>query len=337
MKQLSLFPRAADLAVQPNADDSTTTSPPRVEDKQARRDDADSSPSSVARRLDQFYTRRAVAKSIVDWYDGQSIKHDFLRLEGATVIEPSAGTGAFLRLLPPDTIAYDLDPKAPGIAKADFLEVDLGGDPSALVFGNPPFGKNASKAIKFFNHAASAAKVIAFIVPLTFQKASVQNRLDLKFHLIAEMPIPKDAFTFEGRLKDVPSVFQIWARRTKAREKLALPNTHPDFEFLPEGRIREAHFAVQRVGVRAGRVHHDLTASPSSHYFIKAAPGITDLFSVFSRLNLKDAAARTAGQPSLAKTELVSEYSAARLSRPNDVGLGENAICNATSKVGVSA
>lgn len=337
MKQLSLFPRAADLAVQPDADHSSNTPRPRVEEKHARRDDANSSPSSVARKLDQFYTRHAVAKSIVDWYDGQSIKHDLLRLGHAGVIEPSAGTGAFLRSLPPGTIAYDLDPKAPGIAKADFLELDLGADASALVFGNPPFGKNASKAIKFFNHAASAAKVIAFIVPLTFQKVSVQNRLHPQFHLIAEMPIPKDAFIFEGRRKDVPSVFQIWARQTEARKKLALPTKHPDFEFLPEARIREAHFVVQRVGVHAGRVHRDLTASPSSHYFIKAAPGITELLSVFSRLNLKDAAARTAGQPSLAKTELVSEYSAARLNRPNDVGLGENAKCNATSRVGVSA
>ena len=261
-----------------------------------------------ARELDQFYTEPEVAKILVDWFHLMRIKHNLCQLEETTFIEPSAGTGSFLRLLPPGTVGYDLDPKGPGIIKRDFFEVTFNPDERIVVIGNPPFGKNADKAAGFFNHAAQAAEIIAFVVPLTFQKVSIQNRLDLNFHLIDELPLPANAFLFEGCSKHVPTVFQIWARRSTPRKKLKLPTSHPDFKFLKAEDNEKPQFAIQRVGANAGRVHRDFKASPSSHYFIAAAPGMTDLQTAMQALDFASAARRTSGNPSLAKTELVEIY-----------------------------
>ena len=39
-----------------------------------------------------------------------------------------------------------------------------------LIVGNPPYGKNCSTAINFFNHAVTISDFIAFIIPKTFRK-----------------------------------------------------------------------------------------------------------------------------------------------------------------------
>ena len=313
MQQLSLFPPQADftdLAGRPSNRDDTGPSPselPRHEVPLPERD--------RARLLDQYYTCDDVVEALLDWYRVKRIEHNLCRFQHTCIIEPSAGAGAFLRKLPLGSIGYDVEPKAPGIIQGDFLTMPLPADGALLVIGNPPFGKNASMAIRFFNHAAQAADVVAFIVPLTFQKVSVQKRLDLSFHLLDEMPVPKDAFIFEGKRKHVPSVFQIWVRSSSPRQKLVLPTSHPDFAFLAGPRIVKADFAIQRVGANAGRVHHNLQAKPAAHYFIKAAPGIFDLETVMKKLDFKQAAQRSSGNPSLAKTELVQLYAQFRNSR----------------------
>ncbi|WP_346031514.1 SAM-dependent methyltransferase [Erythrobacter westpacificensis] len=295
-----------------------------------------------ARRLDQFYTRTEVVEDLVEWYRVKRIEHNLLRFQRTRIIEPSAGTGAFLRKLPFGSAGYDIDPKASGIRQGDFLALPLSLDDPLLVIGNPPFGKNASMAIKFFNHAAGAADVIAFIVPRTFQKVSVQNRLDLSFHLIDEMAVPKDAFIFEGKRKHVPAVFQIWVRKDVRRQKIALPKAHADFEFLRAGEAHKANFAIQRVGADAGQVHHNLEAKPSAHYFVRATPEIDDLEDAMCRLRLdfEAMAQRTAGKPSLAKTEVVQLYMQFRTSRSDEPEArpecsspdrrveGKDAICN---------
>ena len=66
------------------------------------------------------------------------------------------------------------------------------------------------------------------------------------------------------------------------------------------------------MGAAAGRVHHDLKAKPSAHYFLKAAPGIEDLEAVVRALDFQSLAKRTSGKLSLAKTEVVQLYTQKR-------------------------
>lgn len=310
MEQLSLFPLDADRANDVSRTSELAEKPPGS--------NSDTAPGTAlpsretARLLDQFYTRDEVAKELFDWFSGQFAEHDLGRLNPPVYMEPSAGEGAFLRLLPPGSLAFDIDPQGPGIVEADFLRMPLPRSGHLVVIGNPPFGKNASLAIRFFNHAAKAASVIGFIVPLTFQKVSVQNRLDLQFHLLAETPVPKDSFMFEGKRKHVPATFQIWVRKPVIRQKIVLPKTHADFQFLDPADAHKADFAMQRVGAAAGRVHHDLRAKASAHYFLKAALGIEDLEAVMRALDFQSLAKRTSGKPSLAKTEVVQLYTQKR-------------------------
>ena len=88
--------------------------------------------------------------------------------------------------------------------------------------------------------------------------------------------------------------------------------THPDFEFTVP---RNANFAIQRVGARAGQVHRDLTASQSSHDFIRG-----DVEAVMTELDFVSVASNASGPPSLAKCEIVSLYRARmdKISQPVD-------------------
>ena len=62
--------------------------------------------------LDQFYTKPEIAKKCCELID-------FSQYD--SILEPSAGAGAFLEFLPDHTNAVDIDPKIKGIKKQDFL------------------------------------------------------------------------------------------------------------------------------------------------------------------------------------------------------------------------
>lgn len=168
------------------------------------------------------------------------------------------------------------------------------------MIGNPPFGKNASMAVRFFNHAAARSTVIALILPRTFRKTSIVNRLDRAFHLLREEEVPSDAFLFRSKPYNVPAVFQIWERRSQQRDLRRIDVKHPHFEFTTP---QIANFAIQRVGARAGRVHRDFSASPNSHYFVRG-----DVEAQMRQLDFASVVSNTAGNPSLSKAEIVSIY-----------------------------
>ena len=134
------------------------------------------------------------------------------------------------------------------------------------------------------------------------QKAAIENRLDRAFHLLFEEIVPDHAFLFRGKPFDVPAVFQIWERRPVRRQVQPVETTHADFEFTTHDR---ADFAIQRVGANAGRVHSNFKASPSSHYFIR---GDGDVEATMKLLNFASVTCKVAGNPSLAKCEIVSLY-----------------------------
>lgn len=246
------------------------------------------------RKLDQYYTQRDIAKWLYDVFQEHfdpSRYHMF---------EPSAGTGSFYDLLPPGSLGCDVDPKHPSIQTADFLTMQIRSDKDIAIIGNPPFGVQSELAVRFFNHAAIQASVIAFILPATFRKTSIQRRLNTSFHLMRQEDVPEYAFLFRSKPHNVPTVFQIWERRRELRELPHVETRHPDFEFTTPER---ATFAIQRIGARAGRIHDDLTVSRSSHYFIRG-----DVRNTMERLDLASAAGNVAAIPSLAKSEIVSLY-----------------------------
>lgn len=261
--------------------------------------------NNKSRELDQFYTKPSVAK--------QCYKDlgDYINLNESFLIEPSAGSGSFSNLFHENSLSMDLDPKSENIKKCDYLSfdhsVEIKTSKKIIVLGNPPFGKNSSLAISFFNKSAKYADYIAFIVPKTFKKESVLNRLNLNYHLEYSKDIEKNGFIFNDKEYDVPCVFQIWKKQDIQRKKIISKKTTHLFDFTTKG---NADIAVRRVGGLSGKVFEefDIYKAPS-HYYLKATNTtkekliklLTDNYDEF-----QNAARNTAGNPSLSKSEMIN-------------------------------
>lgn len=253
-----------------------------------------------SRILDQFYTKPKIARYCFD----KAI--EIIEEKGiafTTYLEPSAGTGSFYTILPSNKLGIDLDPKINEVIKADFLIYsDLTQD--YFTIGNPPFGKNSSLAIKFFNKCATVSIGIGFIVPKTFKKNSVKLKLDPYFHLVFEEDLPFNSFEFKGEDKDVPCVFQVWIKKDEKRDNIDKLFTD-DFVFVKNREV--ADFAFQRVGVNAGKVKSiDDKISASSHYFIKSEK--ENVKRILEEINWNEVKHNTAGNPSISKQELIYLY-----------------------------
>jgi len=261
---------------------------------------------ATARALDQFYTNPLIAEKCY-----ARLSQAFPAQPGDLWIEPSAGAGAFLAHLPEPRIGLDLAPAAPGIVRADYLNwVPPGNFGRHVVVGNPPFGRNASLAINFFNHAASHADVIAMILPRSVRKSSLRRRLNRMFHLVDEMLLPEEAFLYEGQPYAVRTVFQIWERRGYERSEQRGAVKHPDFSFC---NAEEADFAIRRIGGVAGRMFDNpIEHTPSSHLFLKAIDreNAQHLRARFAQLDFSEVREDSVANYSVAKSDVVALYDA---------------------------
>lgn len=264
--------------------------------------------------LDKFYTTPECSKKcIAKVFELYKSGFDF-------IVEPSAGNGSFLNQLECENkIGIDIAPEGEGIIKMDFFDytpLPTCGT-NILVIGNPPFGKVSSLAIKFFNHAAKWSNVIAFIIPRTFRRPSVQNKLHKSFHLIHDEDIPiKMSFTPQIMVK---CCFQIWEKWDEERTSIELPTKHEDWEFLAFGPLDEAgqptppdgaDFAIRAYGGKIGEIKTENLSilRPKSWHWIKSNIEKNILIARFAQLDYKDSL-NTARQNSMGKGELVRLYS----------------------------
>lgn len=284
------------------------------------------SESAKSPGLDKFYTVPAIAERCI-----QAVGLRFSDWSAwDAVIEPSAGNGSFFLRLPATShdkrIGLDIAPEHPDIQQQDFLTYtplqttsDSTTHPRILVIGNPPFGRVSSLAIKFFNHAAKWATVIAFIVPRTFRRISVQNRLDTRFHLVHDEEIPMEPCAFTPPMM-AKCCFQIWERRDTERVKTELPTSHADWIFLPFGPKddkgqptppRDADFAIRAYGGKCGElVDTRLDAlRPKSWHWIRCTSRV-DKPTLMGRFRSLDYSLSqdTARQNSIGRGELVRLY-----------------------------
>lgn len=251
--------------------------------------------------FDRFYTTSATVEKCLSIIDFN--KYDY-------VIEPSAGSGSFIKQFPKNIPVYacDLNPEADGITQEDWFKVDktqFNDYKSILVCGNPPFGQQNTLAIGFFNEAAEFADTIAFILPLSFKKDSIQNRLNLNFHLKDEIILDDCEFILQNEQPIiVPCVFQVWVKKTVERKPIKLKTVTNLFDFVDKN---NADFRIQRVGGNAGKASFDLSKSPSSNYFIKNNTEISNEDFVDLVNNLKFPTIEfTVGPKSLSKGELIA-------------------------------
>jgi hypothetical protein len=154
------------------------------------------------RKLDAYYTPDHVAAACVDTLGDV--------LVGATVIEPSAGGGAFVRALqraqPARIIAIDVDPEAPILVEPPDGVETMCGNFTALdtsmgtaytrrwwVVGNPPYG-NAEAHVRAALAIAEATNGgVAMLLRLAFlesqQRADFWDRYPLhELHPLTQRP-----------------------------------------------------------------------------------------------------------------------------------------------------
>ena len=278
--------------------------------------------------LDKFYTIPEISEKCLE-----RIGSIYKWSEWGLVIEPSAGNGSFLTRIPTaKKIGIDISPEHDDIIKQDFLTYnpasrascatgdsgDSGDSGKILVVGNPPFGRVSSLAIKFFNHASKWADVIAFIIPRTFRRVSVQNKLNTSFHLIFDEEIPMKPCSFSPPMM-AKCCFQIWEKRDTERPIIELSTKHDDWDFLgfgpkdakgqptpPEG----ADFAMRAYGGKCGEIVDTglEMLRPKSWHWIKSKINKNTLIERFNSLDYT-LSLDTARQNSIGRGELVRAYS----------------------------
>jgi hypothetical protein len=264
--------------------------------------------------LDKFYTLPECSKKCID---KTCELYDIARWD--LIVEPSAGNGSFFNQIQSDKkIGIDLLPDDENIIKQDFFDYyPPPNKEDILVIGNPPFGRVSSLAIKFFNHSAKWASVIAFIIPRTFRKISVQNRLDDRFHLVYDEEIPNKPCCFTPEMS-VKCCFQIWEKKENKRDLIELPKTHNDWQFLKLGKRDStgqptpplnADFALRAYGGKIGDIKTEglNELRPKSWHWFKS---IIDKKLLIDRLMQLDYSnsVNTARQNSMGRSELVALY-----------------------------
>jgi len=260
--------------------------------------------------IDKFYTNLNIASQCIRWFS------ENINIENTDVIiEPSAGNGSFingLRELSSNCLFYDIEPEHADIIKQDFLEYSTsninGFDPNTKihVVGNPPFGRQATLAIQFIKKSCSFAHSISFILPKSFKKDSMRNKIPREFHLVFESDLPEKSFSVDGDDVNVPCVFQIWEKRDELRDK-PIVEKPIGFEFVTKQDPHDISF--RRVGVNAGVVDTKTeNKSPQSHYFIRFTNDSNLNDNVERVRNLQYEMNNTVGPRSISKPEVIHAF-----------------------------
>ena len=211
---------------------------------------------------EQYYTPADLAEKLMA--EVQALVPDLAK---RTVIEPAGGTGAFIRAAQKfgvtEFLSFDIEPKHALVKKADFLGKKIAAK-DAVTISNPPFGRNNSLSIPFFNKAADNSEFICFIVPRSWRKWSVINRLDRRFHLVADHDILIDYVDETGerlsKRTSLSTCFQIWQRREDLRPLVKVQ----DLGLIEKCEPEVADVALTIFGFGCGKVRTEFERKPNS-------------------------------------------------------------------------
>ena len=263
---------------------------------------------------DKYYTSSNCANLCINTF-----KENVLVTNNDILIEPSAGDGVFIELLKslsPKCFFYDIEPNHNEVQKQDYLEFSFFSlIPNSFitesckihVFGNPPFGRQSSLAIKFIKKSCEFCDTLSFILPKSFKKESMKRHFPLFFHLKKEVDILPNSFLVNNRPYDVHCVFQIWEKRRTSR--VILPKLIPiGFKFVKK--TENPHISFRRVGGYAGKVEtNTVDKSEQSHYFIQFTDVSLDetLITALNSINY-EAKDNTVGPRSISKQEMIQKF-----------------------------
>ena len=204
---------------------------------------------------EQFYTPPQIARDVV-----AALLREVPDATSRTWLEPAGGTGAFIDAAEAvgveRVVSFDIEPHHPEVELGDFLaqRLDLTG---AVAVSNPPFGRNNALSIPFFNRCAEYCDYIAFIVPRSWRKWSVVNRLDRRFHLVSDTDLSINYVDVKGEdvyaKNNLRTCVQIWARRPELRPLVKVE----DRGIVQKSTPAEADVALTIFGYGCGTVSTD--------------------------------------------------------------------------------
>lgn len=249
---------------------------------------------------DQFYTKDGKAKLCVD-----ALLQRYPETHSWLWVEPSAGKAAFLRALPSSVqrVGIDIDPRDETVTQGDFLSWTPPNNQRCLVFGNPPFGRQSSLAKAFIKRAATFADIIAFILPRSFKKPSMNRAFPPNFHLEFTIELEPKSFEVNGKDYSVPCVFQIW-RKKETERIVEKPASETPVGFSYRKSTESYHFVVRRVGGTAGKAAIPPGEfNPQCYYYI-SLPATQHLGEIVEKINKHIFPSNTTGPRSLSKSEI---------------------------------
>lgn len=258
--------------------------------------------------IDKYYTKETITHLCSDLIRAK-IEFD----NDDIIIEPSAGNGSFIDVIKKmckNYLFYDISPEDnTEITEMDYLKWDhsiIEKYNRKHIIGNPPFGRQSSVALKFIKKSTSFCDTISFILPKSFKKESLKNKIPLSFHCIHESDLPKNSFLLNGKEYDVPCIFQIWEKRDYHREK-SEKLIENGYKFVKKNENPDISF--RRVGVYAGKIDKNIEKSEQSHYFIKFNDEI-DIDAAIEKINKIEFQCKTntVGPKSISKQELIKEF-----------------------------
>lgn len=258
--------------------------------------------------IDKYYTKINIVEQCIE-----AMKKYINISKDDLIIEPSAGNGSFIENIKKITENYkfyDLEPENKEIIKQDFLDFDFvelkQKYKNIHIVGNPPFGRQASLAIKFIKKCCLFSNSISFILPKSFKKESMKKHFSKNFHLIYEIDLLENSFLVNNVDSNVPCVFQIWQHKNETRNSII--KVKPlYFKFVNKEDNPDISF--RRVGVNAGFIMKEINdKSTQSHYFIKFTNNKTIEQNIEKLKLLQFEFNNTVGPKSISKPELINEF-----------------------------
>lgn len=204
---------------------------------------------------EQFYTPVDTARIILE-----QVRELVPNLDSRHLLEPAGGTGAFIEAAREIGIkkitSVDIEPLHPKVRLGSFLDLELPQN-DYITISNPPFGRNNSLSIPFFNHAAPHSELIVFIVPRSWRKWSVINKLDRNFQLVRDLDLSVnyvDELGYEINAKDrLRTCVQFWARTSTPRPLIQVQ----DMNVISKVSPAEADVALTIFGYNCGTVNEN--------------------------------------------------------------------------------
>ena len=211
---------------------------------------------------EQFYTPSELAHTLVE-----RVEAVLGSLRGKVVLEPAGGTGSFIEAVrakgAAEVISFDIEPLHEDVALGSFLDQQLEVQ-NLITISNPPFGRNNALSVPFFNHAAGVSDAICFIVPRSWRKWSVTNRLDLNFELVFDQDLDIDYVDSTGEsISDksrLATCFQIWKRTPTPRTPVKIKDMGVIEKVSPE----DADVSLTIFGYGCGNLKQNFERVPNT-------------------------------------------------------------------------